>query len=81
MQGKSRSATAVAAYLMAIERGRGFEESLKMVRERRRMADPNPTFCEKLQDFASSDALKQIQEELLTFESAKKVASKPRTLC
>ena len=53
------------AYLMATKRGRSFEESLKIVQEQRKMAEPNPTFCRKLQEFASSDALKEVQEELV----------------
>lgn len=65
MQGKSRSATAVVAYLMATGKEKTFEESLKMVQERRKMADPNPAFCEQLRDFAHSTALKQIREELI----------------
>lgn len=65
MQGKSRSATAAVAYLMATEKGRTFEESLKMVQERRKMADPNPAFCEQLQGFARSTALKQLREQLI----------------
>lgn len=65
LQGKSRSATAVVAYLMAVERGRSFEESLKIVQEQRKMAEPNPTFCRRLQEFASSDELKKVQEELV----------------
>lgn len=65
-QGKSRSSVAVIAYIMATDEGtsRNFEESLKFVRERRRMADPNPSFIEQLQDFASSEALKQLIKEL-----------------
>ena len=50
---------------MAAKRGRSFEESLKIVQEQRKMAKPNPTFCKKLQEFASSDALKEVQEELV----------------
>ena len=49
---------------MAAKRGRSFEESLKIVQEQRKMAEPNPTFCKKLQEFACSDALKKVQEEL-----------------
>ena len=51
---------------MATGKGRTFEESLKMVQERRKMADPNPAFCEQLRGFACSPALKQLQEKLLT---------------
>ena len=51
---------------MATEKERTFEESLRMVQERRKMADPNPAFCEQLREFAHSTALKQIREELLT---------------
>lgn len=49
---------------MAAKRGRSFEESLKIVQEQRKMAEPNPTFYKRLQEFASSDALKEVQEEL-----------------
>ena len=64
LQGKSRSTTAIIAYLMAIGERRSYEESLRFVRERRRMANPNPTFSKKLQDFAHSDALKRLRKEL-----------------
>jgi hypothetical protein len=50
---------------MAAKRGRSFDESLKIVQEQRKRAKPNPTFCEKLQEFAHSDALKKVQEEIV----------------
>jgi hypothetical protein len=50
---------------MATGKGTTFEESLKVVQERRRMADPNPGFCEQLRDFARSPTLKQTREELI----------------
>ena len=49
---------------MATEGGRNYAESLKIVRERRSMANPNPTFAKKLQDFDRSSALKKLREEL-----------------
>lgn len=64
MQGKSRSATAVIAYLMASNGGQSFEESLKVVQDQRKMAEPNPAFCQKLKDFSRSDALTELQGEL-----------------
>ena len=64
MQGKSRSTTAIIAYLMALDGGRNYAESLNFVQERRRMANPNPTFSRRLQDFARSASLKKLRREL-----------------
>ena len=64
LQGKSRSTTAIIAYLMATGERRRYEESLRFVQEKRRMASPNPTFTKKLQDFARSDTLKRLRKEL-----------------
>lgn len=65
MQGKSRSATAVVAYLMATETGSiGYEEGLHMVQEQRKMAEPNPTFASLLKSFERSTALKELRERL-----------------
>jgi hypothetical protein len=49
---------------MATGEGKSYEESLRFVREKRRMANPNPTFSKKLQDFARSNALKRLRKEL-----------------
>ena len=62
-QGKSRSATAVTAYIMA-SREMGFEESLQLVQAQRKMAEPNPTFIARLKQFEKSDALKQLRSKL-----------------
>lgn len=66
LQGKSRSATAVIAYLMASHDGKGveFEEGLRIVQEQRKMAEPNPTFVELLKTFGKSSTLKDLRETL-----------------
>lgn len=66
MQGKSRSATAVIAYLMACHDGKGveFEEGLRIVQEQRKMAEPNPTFTDLLKAFGKSSTLRDLREEL-----------------
>jgi len=72
-QGKSRSAAAVVAYLMASGRNDlavtadakdnvtaegdnalGFAEALRLVQERRRMAEPNGAFVRQLQSLEKS---------------------------
>lgn len=67
-QGKSRSATAVIAYLMACYQGEGvgFEEGLQIVQSQRKMAEPNPTFAKLLQRFEKSDTLKDLRLKLDT---------------
>ena len=62
LQGKSRSATAVTAYIMA-SREMGFEESLQLVQAQRKMAEPNPTFTARLKQFEKSDALIQLRSK------------------
>ena len=49
---------------MAFDGGRNFEESLRLVQEQRKMAEPNPTFEKRLQEFGKSDTLKKLQAEL-----------------
>ena len=65
-QGKSRSATAVIAYLMACHDSKGveFEEALCIVQEQRKMAEPNPTFTNLLKTFGKSSALRDLRQEL-----------------
>ena len=63
LQGKSRSATAVIAYIMASD-GKSFQAALQLVQSQRKMAEPNPAFRERLKDFEKSDVLKQLQSEL-----------------
>lgn len=66
LQGKSRSATAVVAYMMACHNGKGveFEEGLQIVQEQRKMAEPNPTFTKLLQLFGKSSTLRDLRETL-----------------
>lgn len=66
LQGKSRSATAVIAYLMTCYEGKGvgFEEGLRIIQEQRKMAEPNPTFTKLLQSFGKSDTLRELRELL-----------------
>ena len=63
LQGRSRSATAVIAYIMASD-GKSFTAALQLVQSRRKMAEPNPTFQERLKEFEKSDILKQLRSEL-----------------
>lgn len=65
-QGKSRSATAVIAYLMACYDGKGVEfgEGLRIVQEQRKMANPNPTFTQVLQSFGKSNTVIKLRETL-----------------
>ncbi len=64
LQGKSRSSLAVIGYLLALERGKSFEECARMVKEQRKMAEPNPAFTRLLVEYSRSDSLKQLQQEL-----------------
>lgn len=65
-QGKSRSATAVVAYLMTCYNGKGveFEEGLRLVQEQRKMAEPNPTFVQLLKSFGKSTTLTDLRKLL-----------------
>ena len=65
-QGKSRSATAVIAYMMACYEGKGvgFEEGLQIVQSQRKMAEPNPTFAKRLKQFEKSEALLELRKLL-----------------
>ena len=65
LQGRSRSATAVIAYIMA-SGGMSFQAALQLVQSRRKIAEPNPAFQERLKEFEKSDILKQLQSELQT---------------
>lgn len=62
-QGKSRSATAVIAYVMATQ-GKSYRAALEVVQSQRKMAEPNPTFEERLMQFEKSDFLRQLQLQL-----------------
>ena len=63
MQGRSRSTTAVIAYLMAWH-GVEFQEALRIVREKRKIANPNVTFAELLKTFGKSATLRELRERL-----------------
>jgi protein-tyrosine phosphatase len=62
-QGKSRSATAVVAHLMASYRWT-YSEALAAVQARRKMAEPNPTFQQRLRTFEKSPTLSTIRAAL-----------------
>lgn len=62
-QGKSRSAVAVIAYVMASQ-GVTFEEAAELVKEKRKMAEPNPSFAMKLKRFQKSEALRTLRAEM-----------------
>jgi len=51
---------------MATHEGKGvrFEEGLKIVQTQRKMAEPNPTFATRLQQFEKSQALKDLRVQL-----------------
>lgn len=66
MQGKSRSATAVIAHMMA-SCGMTYSEALAAVQAKRRMAEPNPAFQERLKTFEKSGLLAALRNEL-TFQ-------------
>lgn len=61
-QGKSRSSTAVVAYLMVVME-LGAVDALAFVRERRKMAEPNCRFMEKLKEFEGSQLRKTLHQE------------------
>ena len=65
-KGKSRSATAVVAYLMTCYNGKGaeFQEALQIAQEQRKMAEPNPTFVQILQAFGKSKLLSDLRKNL-----------------
>ena len=64
-QGKSRSSTAVIAYLLAVGSGQGYEECAAQVMEARKMAEPNPAFRRALMEYSKSDTLNSLQQELV----------------
>ena len=62
-QGKSRSATAVVAYLM-ITQNKPCTEALATVQGMRKMAEPNPTFMQMLRQFEHSPLIQSLRTEL-----------------
>jgi protein-tyrosine phosphatase len=65
-QGKSRSATAVIAHMMA-SHDMTYLEALAAVQGKRKMAEPNPAFQQRLRAFEKSEALAALRAEL-TFQ-------------
>ena len=64
MQGKSRSATAVIAHMMA-SYDMTYSEALAAVQAKRKMAEPNPVFQQRLRTFEKSGALAALRTELV----------------
>jgi atypical dual specificity phosphatase len=62
-QGRSRSATAVVAHMMA-SLGLPYHTALAAVQARRKMAEPNPTFQQRLAAFEKSPTLSALREQL-----------------
>ena len=62
-QGKSRSGSAVCAYVM-VKKNMKMLEALELIQEKRRMVDPNPYFRMTLVKFESSQMSKQLSTEL-----------------
>jgi protein-tyrosine phosphatase len=62
-QGKSRSATAVIAYVMAT-RGLSSLEGQDFVKEHRKMAEPNAKFLEILKSFEASQELIELRKTM-----------------
>lgn len=62
-QGKSRSTTAVVAYMMTKQLSSNRDDVLAFVKERRKMAQPNHHFMEFLRKFESSQLRKTLAQE------------------
>jgi len=62
-QGKSRSGTAVCAYLMA-KQGMEMLQAIEFMQEKRKMIDPNPNFRLSLVKLERSEAMKRLREML-----------------
>lgn len=45
-------------------KGVEFKEGLQIVQSQRKMAEPNPTFARRLQQFEKSEALQELREQL-----------------
>mmetsp|Transcript_11681 Transcript_11681/g.28779 ORF Transcript_11681/g.28779 Transcript_11681/m.28779 type:complete len:230 (-) Transcript_11681:175-864(-) len=59
-QGKSRSSAATIAFLMS-KCGTSADESLKMLKDKRKMAQPNANFMKQLVEFEKSSALAKLR--------------------
>ncbi len=42
----------------------GFEEGLQIVQSQRKMAEPNPTFVKRLQQFEKSETIQELRQDL-----------------
>jgi len=62
-QGKSRSTTAVVAYLMVKEKLTS-QQALQLVQEERKLAQPNIHFIHFLSEFEKSDLLKELRSRM-----------------
>jgi len=69
-QGKSRSGTIVVAYYMAKQQ-LNVEESLKVVKQKRSMVEPNSGFLQQLHEFEQSTELQNLRQVI----SVSKVSS------
>ena len=63
LQGKSRSTTAVVAHSMA-SCGLTYTQALSAVQAKRKMAEPNPTFQQRLKSFEKSHTLASLRADL-----------------
>ncbi|XP_011403209.2 PREDICTED: dual specificity protein phosphatase 1B-like isoform X2 [Amphimedon queenslandica] len=62
-QGKSRSSTAVVAYVM-VAKGLSLKESLGLVQSLHKMAEPNPHFMKRLEEFEKSELLQELRQAI-----------------
>ncbi len=62
-QGKSRSTSALCAYIMATQQ-LPMLEALELIQSRRKMADPNPNFRILLKKLEKSEEFNKLTEEL-----------------
>uniref|UniRef100_A0A7S2P509 protein-tyrosine-phosphatase n=1 Tax=Bigelowiella natans TaxID=227086 RepID=A0A7S2P509_BIGNA len=68
-QGKSRSSTATAAYLMASE-GLCAKDAVALIKEKRSIAEPNSGFMKQLQEYEKSDVLKDLRATIASASSS-----------
>jgi protein-tyrosine phosphatase len=62
-QGKSRSSTAVVAYVMVKEL-MTLSESMSLVKDKHKMAEPNPHFMNRLAQFEKSQLLQDLRIQI-----------------
>lgn len=62
-QGKSRSTTAVIAHMM-VSNNMTYSDALSAVQAKRKMAEPNPTFQQRLATFEKSDIFAALKADL-----------------